>query len=689
MVGDSADFDALAERAGIARAWNDIDGRHHEVPAEPLRALLEAMHLDWRHPADALDALEAAIPPGLAPFGAAFVDEPIELPVRLPAGWADGSLRLTAVDAGGRSQQAVIDAEALALRDGPDRLGRQRAVLPWPFAPNPGEYALRLEGGGIESQGRFVLAPAMCWHPARELHGAGLSTQVYALRDRRGHGIGDLESLARVGEWFGRHGGAVVLANPLGGPVDPRTPTLAPYSPSSRLTIDPVYLPDAAAHRSDARVARIGDIAAMRAEAWAALSRAHRALVREGESTALGAFRAWCAAEAGWLEPHAAFAARIRQAMESGGDAVGWDRWPAEWRDPRSPAVASWAATAAETIDRERHALWRLEQAALEADRRGRAAGLALGIGHDLPLGCARHGAETWSEPGAFALDASLGAPPDPFCRDGQDWGLPPLLPYRLEHRACEPWRRPLVAAMRRGGLVRIDHVMGLDRLWWIPGGGRSADGAYVRYPASLLLPLLVHDSHVHRCVVVGEDLGTVDPALRERLSHRGVLSTRVLRFERGDDGGFRPPDRYPARAWVTVGTHDLPGAIAHRRGSDLGLRASSEERAHRQAEIDALAAALHAAGIDPGSGDDTTWLAALHRFLAATPSALVGVQAEDLVAHAGQVNVPGSISPENWSHRLEAAIEQWDALPSVRVVLEALAGRLVPDPADVSESGG
>ncbi len=685
----SRELDALVDRAGIVRAWHDIDGRRQETSIETMRALLAAMRLDPDRPGETLDALDAAIPNGLSPIAANFVDEPLTVPLRLPADVRAESCTLTAIDAAGCMQRVQVDLAAARHSDARDRIGRLVLTLDWPFPPVPGEYRLRLEVDGLVSQGRHLIAPARCWEPGSMLRGAGLSAQIYALRDRRERAIGDLESLARLGEWFGRHRGQVVLANPLGGPVDPRAPSLEPYSPSSRLTIDPIYLPNVRAIRDQDAGDRIGDVAAIRSAALDTLAEEHAGLLRDPDSPLAREFRAWSEAESDWLEPHAIFAARIRLLIASGERVPCWERWAPDWRSPDSAAVARWKAAAGTAIDCERYAIWRLERAATDADRRGREAGLALGLGHDLPLGCARHGAETWSQPEAFALEASLGAPPDPFCRDGQDWGLPPLRPHGLAMRECLPWRSPLRAAMRRGGLVRVDHVMGIDRLWWIPPGGRPADGAYVRYPSALLLPLLVHDSHAYRCLVVGEDLGTVDPALRQRLAVHGVLSTRVLRFERDDDGSFRSPERYPERAWVTVGTHDLPGAVAHRRAADLDPAAFPEARAQRAAELDAMVTALRAASIDPGPPEhDEAWLAALHRFLAVTPAMLIGVQVEDLLGHAGQVNVPGTVGPRNWSHRLARAIEDWDEVPSVRAVLDALSARLGRGKADRSGGG-
>lgn len=679
-MDDAREFDELVDRVGIVRVWRDVEGRRHEVGGDTIRALLAIFGLDATRPREALVALDAAMPDGLPPIAAGFADALPTLELRLPPAVAAAPVSLSAIDARGHRSEIRLDAATRRRPDRRDRVGRIVCTIDWPFPGDAGESVVRLEGRGLVSEGQMVIAPACCWEPEPFRRGAGLAVQVYALRDRRDRPVGDLESLARVGAWFGRHGGAVVLANPLGGPVDPRAPFLEPYSPSSRLGIDPVYLPIESTQPAGSANGRIGDVAAIRRAALERLARDFGERIGDVASPEVRAFRAWCETEADWLEPHALFAARIRAAVDRREPDVAWNRWPPAWRDPRSPEVARWHHDHPIAVERERYAIWRLERAVLEADRRSRAAGLRLGLGHDLPLGCARHGAETWSQPEAFALEASLGAPPDPFCPDGQDWGLPPLRPGALASRTVAPWRRPLRAAMRRGGLVRFDHVMGLDRLWWIPPGGRPRDGAYVRYPGSLLLPLLVHDSHAHRCVVVGEDLGTVDPDLRQRLTQRGVLSTRVLRFERDDDGHFRPPPHYPERAWVAVGTHDLPGAIDLLRGGDRDPTAAPDASAIRHAEREALRAALQVAGATANALDEETgWLAALHRFLADTPARLVGVQAEDLLGRPGRVNVPGTVGPRNWSHRLDHCIEDWDGLASVRAVLEALSDRLGP----------
>lgn len=681
-----ADLARLLARTGIETRWTAIDGSCHEVAEEPLRALIDAMGLDATQPVESLAALDAAEPRWLAPLDAAFIDDPIALRLRVPSDLDGKNLRLVLRLSDGSERSARVEVDSLVGRAEAGLDGWREVALPWPFEPATGEHSLRLEGKGVVSEGQLLIAPSRC-HGLPECHrGAGLAVQTYALHDRRRAPIGDLESLARTAEWFGRHGGDVVLANPLGGPVNPLDRTLAPYSPSSRLLIDPAYLPELnPVLRCDGGDS-LGDIGTLRRLALERLAREHSELLRGTEPNALGRFRRWCAAESDWLDAHAAFGVLLERAACERWPGAGWDTWPDAFRDPRDRSVQTLIAAAPEAVDRQRYVIWRLEELAAAAHSRARAAGLRLGLGHDLPLGCARHGAETWSQPGAFALGASIGAPPDPFCPDGQEWGLPPVLPTRLGRGDLTAWRRPLLAAMRRGGMLRIDHVMGLDRMWWIPLGGRPQDGAYVRYPLGRLLPVLAHDSCMHRCVVVGEDLGTVEPHLRQRLAERGVLSTRVMRFERDGHGNFRPPDTYPVQAWVTVGTHDLPGALAYRRrigtDSDGAAAASDSDRA----ELTALASALHASGIDHSKGgSDEAWLAALHGFLAATPSLLVGIQAEDLVAYPGQVNVPGTVDSRNWSHRLAVAIEDWDRTPSVRAVLAALAARLKRDDQDSS----
>ncbi|MEE3624093.1 4-alpha-glucanotransferase [Nitrospirillum sp. BR 11752] len=329
----------------------------------------------------------------------------------------------------------------------------------------------------------------------------------------------------------------------------------------------------------------------------------------------------------------------------------------------------------------------------------GGAGGLRLGFYRDLAVGAAPDGAETWGTPGAFALGASVGAPPDLFSAEGQVWNLPPPIPLVQEATAGAAFAELLAANMRHAGLLRVDHVMGLNRLFWVPNAALGRDGAYVRAPFDILLARLLLESHRAGVAVVGEDLGTVPEGFRERLADAGILSYRVLWFEREGDR-FRDPVRWPANAAACVSTHDLPTLAGWWIGADiaekrsLGLLtdiASAEAHAARQREkcvlLDQVAAAglLPAADLPAEEGDlDDAVAAAIHAFVAAAPSALMLAQADDLAGEGEAVNLPGTDRERpNWRRRL---LQDLDAILSSdrsRAILAASAqGRNSPSAA-------
>jgi glycogen operon protein len=288
-------------------------------------------------------------------------------------------------------------------------------------------------------------------------------------------------------------------------------------------------------------------------------------------------------------------------------------------------------------------------------------------------VGAAADGAEPWADQDAFARGAAIGAPPDPFSVTGQNWGLPPPNPLAMDANACSAFRVLLAANMRHAGALRIDHVMGLSRLFWIPDGGAAADGAYVDYPLDALLHGLALESTRARCLVVGEDLGTVPEGLRERLAARDILSYRVLWFER-DGADFIAPARYPVRAAACVSTHDLPTVAGWWSGADIDERralgsatdddarlAHHERQTARAALVTALARAGATGGerFDDATGEGNAIACAIHRFVCATPSALVLLQADDLAGESMAVNLPGTDRERpNWRRKLDVDVE-------------------------------
>ena len=308
--------------------------------------------------------------------------------------------------------------------------------------------------------------------------------------------------------------------------------------------------------------------------------------------------------------------------------------------------------------------------------QRARERKLALGLYRDLALGADRAGAESWAQQAAFALDASTGAPPDDYNVNGQDWGLPPFHPQHLGELAYAPYVAMLRANMRHAGVLRLDHVMGLQRLFWVPPGRKATEGAYVDYPFRALLSVLALESERSRCLVVGEDLGTVSPALRKALREALVLSYRPFYFEKEADGSYRAPRDYPAQALASLGTHDWPTLRGFLAGQDLHWRerlglypseaARTAQLALRKQERSNLLAALQREGFTIAAGSESlSWspalAVALYEYVARSPARLLLVQPEDVFGDAEQANLPGTVDQHpNWRRKLALELEQW-----------------------------
>ncbi|MDQ3949226.1 MAG: 4-alpha-glucanotransferase, partial [Gemmatimonadota bacterium] len=370
-----------------------------------------------------------------------------------------------------------------------------------------------------------------------------------------------------------------------------------------------------------------------------------------------------------------------------------WRTWPHEFRSPKSPAVREFRRTYAELIDFHRWLQFETDRQLGEAAERARKSGMAIGLYQDLAIGTSPAGSDTWSSPDLFARGVCVGAPPDPYSATGQNWGLPPIDPRRLKEDGYRYFIGLVRAAFRHAGALRIDHVMGLFRVFWIPDGHSGTDGAYVRYPSDELLGILALESVRNNALVVGEDLGTVPPDVPPALAKWGVLSSKVLYFERADDGSFRPAEHYAAEALATANTHDMATLAGFWEGRDVELRAevgliekdavnaAREERARDKRQ---LLRALNKSRvlrerIDPDANDPQIPSAelrgAVHDFLALTPSVLVGVALDDVAGEGDPVNVPG-VSPDehpSWTRRMSKSLTQLREDPETQVALGTL----------------
>jgi 4-alpha-glucanotransferase len=535
------------------------------------------------------------------------------------------------------------------------------------------------------------VAPARCHLPPSLAAGGrawGWAVQLYAMRSRASWGIGDLEDLAGLLAATAPLGAGFALVNPLHA-ASPSEPS--PYHPSSRVFRNPLYLrveaaPELAALAPGAR-ARVGELAArgrrllerdridrpaVAALKDEALRLAHAAVGRlPARRAGLDAYRA----AAPGLEEFAAFCA-LQHAH--GRD---WRAWPAAYRHPGRPEVARFSAEHPDEVDYHAWLQWLLDEqlAAVPVPPGG------LGVLNDLAVGFAPDGFDAWSFQDELAAGVTVGAPPDPLGPHGQDWGVPAFVPDRLAAHAYEPFARTIRAGMAHAGGLRIDHVMGLFRLFWIPEGAAPAEGTYVHYPADDLLGVLALESARASALVVGEDLGTVAPGVRERLAGEGVLSYRLAWFEQDPDGRRRAAADYPRLALAAATTHDLPTVAGFLDGTDLahlrdigvlagegfGAAAAAQER-----ERASLRRLLEDEGL-LAAGERDTWAttAALHAFLAATPAMLVAATLEDALGAADRPNVPGTITERpNWSLALPVPLEDLAGHPRVRRLAEILS---------------
>jgi 4-alpha-glucanotransferase len=612
---------------GLIRRHVDARGERHTLSGETVEALLGALGAERRTPG-----------PG---DGWPLVTVQGESPALGGDGDPKGGGNLDPA-APGRPRAGAPAQLEIELEDGGGRGCADRLPPDLPLGYH------RLHGGGQDRL--LVVTPPRCHLPYAP--GFGFAVQLYAARSAASWGIGDLADLTELGGWAAGLGASMLLVNPLHAslPIPPIEPS--PYFPASRLFLDPLYLrPEllpggvgvedlGVAARGLNRVRRI-DRDRVASLKTAALERCYRGSAVAGEVDAALSARPR-------LRDFGLFGAL---AERHGKDWRGWPR-PLARRDP-----AATHAAAAELAERVRFHAW----VQLQLERQLDQASAALPLIRDLAVGFHPGGADAWFWQELTAPGVTVGAPPDPFNSAGQDWGLPAFDPWKLRAAGYAPFIETLRANLRAGGGLRIDHVMGLERLWWIPTGSGPAGGGYVRYPVDDLLGIVALESVRHRATVIGEDLGTVPSDLRSRLRRRGLLSYVVLLFE------DRRPARWPRQALAAVTTHDLPTTRGLWDGSDL------EERRRLGLPSDAAATRelvqrLRRDGGPALGAPARAIVVHAHRRLAASPSALLTATLEDVAGVRERPNQPGG-GPEstNWSLALPVSRERLQALPLAR----------------------
>ena len=704
----------LARLYGIERSYRDIWGRRHVASAASERALLAAMGVPATSEAEVESSLVAAESAAwrepLPPVIVTRTTRPSAL-VTLPepAGRLAWSVRTEA----GPILRGEIQADSLRVVDSAaiDGARYQRFRLPLPRLPI-GYH--RLELADEPASTCLIVAPRRAFGIA-DLGAAdrlwGVTAPLYGLRSETGWGIGDLADLGRLAELSGGLGAAFVGINPIHAQLPTAPERYSPYSPSSRrffnvLLIAIEQMPELAhseaaqallasadfeARLEQARGAELIDypaVAALKLEALELLFEGLRARPQSPRWTAFEAFRR----EAGpRLERQALFDALFEHFHGQDPAHHTWRTWPLPYQDAASAEVARFAAAHRDRVAFFAWLQWLAEEQLEQAQRQASTV-MPLGLYLDLAVGVTPDGAEAWADRDSIVAGASLGAPPDEFNEAGQNWGLAPLSPHGLRVRAYAPIIEILRSGMRHAGALRIDHILGLQRSFWWPAGG--APGAYVRQPVDDLLGVVALESHRQRCVVVGEDLGTVPAGLRRLLDRTGVLGCSVLYFEREQDGSFRQAAGYRSRSIASIGTHDLPTLAGFWAGRDIDWRErlglygdpaqGERERGARRAELTALLRLLESEGllpqgIDPSAPpDDLPWpvAVALHRMLAGSPALLMALQLEDALGAIEQANLPGTIDQHpNWRRRLEPSMARLGRVHRLQELAAAIAG--------------
>jgi (1->4)-alpha-D-glucan 1-alpha-D-glucosylmutase len=704
----------LAARHGIALEYHDIWGRLHRVPDASLVALLGAMGVSARSAGE----IEAAIAAHQAARWRAVLAPAIvvraggeawKVRVQLPAALDSAALEWRITEETGQVHRGAFDPARLpsleqATVEREPYVARELALEP---AAAPGYHRLELlHRGRAAGESSLVVAPRTCYRPPT-LEGDGrvwgVAAQLYGVRSERNWGMGDFTDLRALVDQWGTRGAGVVGVNPLHA-LFPHNPAHAsPYSPSSRLFANVLYLDvealddfreceearrlvrsaDFQSRLKRLREAELVDYPAVAAAKLQVLEMAYahfRARHLAADDGRASAFRQFQAAGGERLRRHALFEALQERFHREDPSVGGWPAWPEACRDPASPEVARFARDHADRVELYEYLQWQAELQLGLAGRRSFELGLAVGLYADLAVSIDRGGAEAWANQGLYAIAASVGAPPDDFNLKGQNWGLPPLVPERLRAAAYAPFIATLRANMKHPGALRIDHVMGLARLFWVPPGGEPAAGAYVHYPFEDLVGILALESQRNRCLVIGEDLGTVPDEVRATLAAAGVLSYRLLYFERLVGGDFKPPADYPKQALVAATTHDLPTLAGWWAGRDLTLRAElglfptpevreaqviarSEDRARMLLALEREQLLPAGATVNPVSLPQMTpeFARNLAVYLARSPAQVMVVQLEDVLGVAEQANLPGTVERHpNWRRKLPLALERF-----------------------------
>ncbi len=694
----------LAQLAGIEDGFWDFFGNWRLVSDDTRRAFLAAMGFDVGDDTGVERSLAALEERGwrrwLEPVVVAHEpDGPPEIVIALPVSREDEDIAwVLDEDVGIAHQGSFRGAELPQLGEHwLDGKHIRRRLFRLPTLPPPGYHRFRIETHDrAEFETTLIVAPGTAYTPEHIERGGriwGVQTQIYALREDRDWGVGDYTALRDLAARAGRLGAGTVGVNPLHALFPRRPEKFSPYSASSRAFLNVAYLDVAAIPDfadCDAAKAMVADpafqnrLAELRghelidyvgvAECKMPVLEAVYASFRERhvDSDRRHAFRHFMSETGRTGELFATFEALQEHFLRQDPHLGYWRHWPETYRRPEAPAVQAFALEHRDRVEFYWYLQWQADAQLAAVQSTCDNLGMPVGLYRDVGVGIADDGAEAWMNQDEMACGVTVGAPPDALAPQGQDWGLMPFNPLALREAAYRPFVNMLRANMRHAGALRLDHAMQLRRLYWVPPGASAEHGAYVGMPARDLFGIVALESRRNRCLVIGEDLGTVPEGFRELMYGSGVYGYRLFVFERDDAGNFRPPEQYVEQALVAVATHDLPSLFGYWQAIDLEARRrlhlypragmDDEEARARDDDRRKLVETLRGHQLLPDdfptagplSEDQACRLAeAVHVFLDRAPSKLMMVQMEDALGIAMQFNLPGTIDQHpNWRRR-------------------------------------
>lgn len=716
-------LELLAKKRGIGQEYTDIWGKTTRTSPENKRAILNAMGYVTSDP----EALAAQIADEdirhwqqiLEPVYIRRQQAEHQVVCRLPAGATQRLIWRIELESGDQLQGTTELTENHKIKS-----FEYNKILYSEYSLNiqnniPCGYhrlvLLSENNAKILAASSLIIAPSHCFHPGfiqQNQKCWGPSVQLYSLRSQRNWGVGDFTDLKMLLRGVAAWGADFVGLNPIHALYPANPDACSPYSPSSRRWLNVIYIdveaiPEFKANPELQKALSVSEEQAqlqqLRTVEWidykAVFAFKMRWLRQVFENADLSdrsergrAFAEYIAAGGDSLLQMATFDALQNTLYAGGLEAWGPPVWPDAYRDYHSAAVKTWIASHQFDIRFYLFLQWVADQQLTEAEQLAKALGMKIGLYRDLAVGVSEGSCEIWANKDFYCPEASIGAPPDPLGPQGQNWGLPPVDPVRLYQAAYQPFIELLRANMRGCGALRIDHVMGLRRLWWVPPGAPSSMGAYVYYPVDDLLAILALESHRQRCMVIGEDLGTVPPEMRTLLHDNGIYSYKVFFFERALDGGFFSPSHYPAQAMSALTTHDMPTLRGFWHcddlslGRDLGLYSDEEKLQdlyrERHSAKQAILDSLRWHGILPENiGHDVSWVGmssalshALQEHMCRGNSALFSTQLEDWLEMDLPVNVPGTCSEyPNWRRKLSKDLESFLNDPALAVLARRL----------------